>query len=403
MTIDTDIHSSLLPGGNFITALFNRQLMSFADRGGASGLVGDRWSDICNDTVQAWVGGVSDVPGGRRPAIEIERIARLDAVPAIAAAASKRGLQNPDFIIIGTQAGRPAIQAADAKFSIETARSRQVSVEVLDALLVLRPQLAPLTGEIDPEAVIEPGFFVSPDYPMTHQMLRRQRNGVRRATVQDDEVEQILVGADEFFSSIEGAELLPLLGRTDGLPIPLESSLLASLYYFRIARALIGCWVESVKPLLYMGDRTEIDLEQVMEEAVERAGRASSAYQLMIEWDADVERFRSARAAVDQVTHLPIVNRDLREMVTKLSDDLGIEAPSLNQVRRRLGSWFRGEIRDEVGPLNPPIADLTPVLQQLAQVSSRLTPHLPEEIHRIVTELGLEQIEAAESVEIVTG
>src|SRR5690606_11059159 len=143
VTSDIDIHSGNLPGGNFISALFNRQLMSFADRGGASGLVGDRWADFCAETIQDWVGGLSDVPGGNRPPIEIERIARLDAVPSIAFAASKRGLQNPDFIIIGRQSGRPAIQAADAKFSVETARSRQVSVEMLDALLVLRPQLLP--------------------------------------------------------------------------------------------------------------------------------------------------------------------------------------------------------------------------------------------------------------------
>jgi hypothetical protein len=392
-----DIHSSLLPGGNFITALFNRQLMSFADRGGASGLVGDRWADLCDGEIQNWVGGLSDVPGGRRPPIAIDRIARLDAVPAIAYAASKRGLQNPDFIIIGTQDGVPAIQAADAKFSVETARSRQVSVEMLESLLVLRQHLKQVTGDIDPDARIEPGFFMSPDYPMTHQMLRRQRNGVRRASVNDDEVEQIAVQADEFFGEIEGAQLLPLLAKCDALPLSLDESLLASLYYFRIARALVGCWTESVKPLLSMGERVAIDMAQVEAEAEVRASSASSAYHLMIEWDLDMERYRAARAAVDQVTNMPIANRDLRDAVTKLAADMHIEPPSLNQVRRRLGSWFRGEIRDETGPLDPKIADLAPVLQHLATISARLAPQIPDQIQRIVTELGIEQLEAADS------
>jgi hypothetical protein len=394
VTTDIEIHSGNLPGGNFISALFNRQLMSFADRGGASGLVGDRWADVCDATIQAWVGGLSDVPGGHRPPIEIDRIARLDAVPSIAFAASKRGLQNPDFIIIGRQAGRPAIQAADAKFSVETARSRQVSVEMLDALLTLRPQLKPATGDIDPAAVIEPGFFMSPDYPMTHQMLRRQRNGVRRATVNDNEVEQIAISAAEFFGPIEGSGLMPLLSDIDGTPIPLESSLLASLYYFRIARALIGCWVESVKPLLFMGDKIDIDEPAVLQEAHERARFTSSAYQLMLEWDIDMERHRASRAAVDQVTMLPIANRELRETVAKLSLELGIEPPSLNQVRRRLGSWFRGSIREQTGPLTPPVEDLPATLQTLAHIAATLAPKLPEELHRIVTELGIEQLTA---------
>ena len=372
--------------------------MSFADRGGASGLVGDRWADVCDVEIQQWVGGLSDVPGGNRPPIEIDRIARLDAVPSIAFSASKRGLQNPDFIIIGRQKGRPVLQAADAKFSVETARSRQVSVEMLDALLVLRNQLLPLTGEIDPESVIEPGFFMSPDYPMTHQMMRRQRNGIRRATVNDDEVEQLTIGPAEFFEPLEGSALMPVLVSTDALPIPLDSSLLASLYYFRIARALVGSWIDSVKPLLYMGDRIAVDIERVLEETIDRANHCSSAYQLMIEWDADVERFRASRAAVDQVAHVPIANRDLREMVTTLAADLGIEPPSLNQVRRRLGSWFRGEIRDEVGPLDPPVENLPAVLQQLARISATLTPAIPEQIHRIVTELGIEQLEASDDL-----
>ena len=47
--------------------------MSFADRGGASGLVGDRWADVCDREIQQWVGGLSDVPGGNRPPIEIDR------------------------------------------------------------------------------------------------------------------------------------------------------------------------------------------------------------------------------------------------------------------------------------------------------------------------------------------
>jgi hypothetical protein len=390
VAVDTDIHSHYLPGGNFISALLNRQLMSFADRGGASGLVGDRWADHCDQTVQEWTGGLSDVPGGSHLPIMIDRVARLDSVPAIARSASKRGLQNPDFIIIGDQNGMPAIQAADAKFSIETARSRQVSPEVLEALLDLRQVLLPATGEIDAEVRIEPGFFLTPDYPMTHLMLRR-RNGIRRATVTEDEVEMLEIDAAEFFAPVSGASLMPVLAEVDGLPVSLNASLLAGLYYFRVSRAVIGSWLDSVKPLLVMGDKVEVDEAAVLDEAERRVRTADSAYQLMRDWDQDVERVRASRAAVDQVTQLPVVNKELRELVLRVSDELHIEPPSMNQVRRRLGAWFRGEIRDRVGPLYPPLENLPTTLGQLAAISAELAPRLPAEAERIVLELGAER------------
>ena len=49
--------------------------------------------------------------------------------------------------------------------------------------------------------------------------------------------------------------LLPLLAGVDRLGITTEESLLAGLYYFRIARAICGFWIDSVKPLLMMGDK----------------------------------------------------------------------------------------------------------------------------------------------------
>jgi len=262
---DNEIRSSLLPGGDFTSAVLNRQLMAYADRGGASGIIGDRWADHCGDVVEGWAGGVSDVPGGRPP-IQIDRVARLDAYPRIAHLASKRSLQNPDFIVIGTQEGHPAIQAADAKFSIETARSRQVSVEVLSALLALRVEMEPATGVIDPEARIEPGFFMSPDYPLTQLMMRR-RYGIMRVSVHDDEVEILKVDPAAFFAGAEGVEVMRVLAGVDALPVSIDDSLLAGLYYFRVARAAIGSWVDSVRPLLQMNDRVEIDIPAIVAEA----------------------------------------------------------------------------------------------------------------------------------------
>jgi len=121
----------------------------------------------------------------------------------------------------------------------------------------------------------------------------------------------------------------------------------------------------------------------------------------MLDWDADVERTRANRAAVDQVTNLPVLNRDLRESIAAIALSLGIEAPSMNQVRRRLGAWFRGELRERVGPLNPPVANLPEVLRQLGAIGAQLAPQLPKETERIVYELGLQAAEQdTEAVEL---
>jgi hypothetical protein len=264
---------------------------------------------------------------------------------------------------------------------------------VLSALLTIGDVLVQATGAIDPETTIEPGFFLSPDYSLTHYMLRR-RHGIMRVSVRDDEVERLAVDPATFFAALPGETLLPVLAGVDELPIAPDESLLAGLYYFRIARAVIGFWIDSVKPLLMMGDKIEIDIAAVEAEARKRVGGAYSAYQLMLDWDVDVERTRANRAAVEQVAGLPILNRDLREMIARYSLDLGIEAPSMNQVRRRLGAWFRGELRDRVGPLDPPVPNLPAVLRDLAAIGAELAPRLPKETERIVLELGAQADEA---------
>ena len=161
------IRSPLLPGGDLISAVLDRQVMALADRGGASGMIGHRWADVCADWAEQWCGNRSPVPGDSGLPLSVERVARLDARPEIARAASKRGMQNPDLLFLGTRDGTPAIQAADAKFSVETARSKQVSPGVVEALLSVDNLLSPLVGELPGNLAIVPGVFLCPDFPLT--------------------------------------------------------------------------------------------------------------------------------------------------------------------------------------------------------------------------------------------
>lgn len=380
------ITSPLLPGGDLVSAVFDREVMSLADRGGASNLVGDRWADLAAEHVAGWVEDLRPIYAEDGHLLPIVRVDRLDATPAIAAAASKRGLQNPDLVLIGDRDGRTVVQAADAKFSVETARVKQVSPDVVRGLLELRAVVPGLLAGVGDDPLIEPGIFLSPDFPLTHLMLRR-RHGIVRTTVHPDEVVLVPAPPDLFWEGVDGAPIMAPLAAVDRLPAEIDESLLAGLYYFRLARAAVGCWLDATKPLLLHEDAIRADVAAVREEAIGRARSATSAIGLILRWNADVQTIRQQRAAVDQVAGFPIPNRDLRAMTARIAETVGGDPPSANQVRRRLGAWYRGALRESVGPILPPVRDLSAVLRQVGAAGRALTPQLESRVEQVVLEL----------------
>ncbi len=378
--------SPLLPGGDIVSALFDREVMGLADRGGASNLIGDRWADIAATHVATWIGSERRLHADDQGPMRIVRVDRLDAMPAVAAAASKRGLQNPDLLLIGQRGDRQAIQAADAKFSVETARSKQVSPQVVLGLLELRQYVPGLLDGVSERIQVESGVFLCPDYPLTHLMLRHRR-GIVRATVRQEEVVLVPAAPDRFWDGVPGAEIIAPLADTDHLPAQPDDNLMAGVYYFRLARAAVGFWLDATKPLLLHNDVVTVDISAVRDETVRRSADASSAIDLIRRWDADVQVIRNQRAAVDQAAALPIPGRDLRAIAAKIAQIVGADSPSANQVRRRLGAWYRGVLRDRFGPILPPVADLPSILRQLGDAGRDLAPQAERELERIVLEL----------------
>jgi hypothetical protein len=378
--------SPLLPGGDIVSALFDREVMGLADRGGASNLIGDRWADIAATHVATWIGSERRLHAEDEEPMRIVRVDRLDAMPAVAAAASKRGLQNPDLLLIGQRGDRQAIQAADAKFSVETARSKQVSPQVVLGLLELRQYVPGLLDGVSERIQVESGVFLCPDYPLTHLMLRHRR-GIVRATVRQEEVVLVPAAPDRFWDGVPGAEIIAPLADTDHLPAQPDDNLMAGVYYFRLARAAVGFWLDATKPLLLHNDVVTVDISAVRDETVRRSADASSAIDLIRRWDADVQVIRNQRAAVDQAAALPIPSRDLRAIAAKIAQAAGGDSPSANQVRRRLGAWYRGALRDRFGPILPPVTDLPSVLRQLGDAGRDLAPQAERELERIVLEL----------------
>jgi hypothetical protein len=103
-----------------------------------------------------------------------------------------------------------------------------------------------------------------------------------------------------------------------------------------------------------------------------------------------VQTIRNQRAAVDQVAGLPIAGRELRTLAATIAQAAGADPPSANQVRRRLGAWYRGALRNRFGPIPPPVSDLPSILRQLADAGRDLAPQAERELRRIVLELVAE-------------
>ncbi len=385
-----NVTSSRLPGGDLVAALFNREVMALADRGSASNLIGHRWGDLAAEYASSWIGQERPILGQPDRSMRVVQVERLDAIPQLAAAASRRSLKHPDLFIVGQRNGRIAIQAADAKFSVETARAKQVSPEAVLALGVLQHQGLSLLPVLDGEIDVVPGVFLSPDYLLTHLSLRG-RHGIVRPTVSRDEVVLVPVHPQSFWDGVDGATIMAPLAMTDGLPVGIQESLLAGVYYFRLARAAVGCWIDATKPLLTFNDSIAVDEEAVRIETTHRSRDARSAIELIQRWDADVEAIRRQRAAIDEVTGFPIPGRSLRPMILTYATAAGGEPPSTNQVRRRVGAWYRGALRERLGPILPPVADLPATLQRVAGASQDLARHAEWQLELVVRDLVAEQ------------
>lgn len=363
--------------------------MRFSDRGGASGIIGDRWADLCalalGQKVETLVTLDQDVPP-----IACDGVVRLDDIPEVARVASRAHLQNPDFLLVGTQGGRQTIKAADAKFSVETAKSRQVSAHVVKALLDLGQTVRDRIPDLHDDVALSDGIFLCPDYSLTRHVLRGGQ-GLRRIAVPDREVCLLPVQIDEFMRPIGHERLIQILAARDDLGSDYRQSLLLTLYYFRLARSAVGFRVDQTTPLLASRDAPEVDVADVEAEAERIGKQAFGAWNLILRWNDIAEEVRRQRLAVDAATGYPIPGRILRQQVEQRSAAAGVEPPSTNRVRRIAGSWMRARIRQEFGPIDPPVDDLDKLLRELRAFARSLTPAVAAYTDDVIGDLIAEQ------------
>lgn len=387
--LDIALASPSFPGGSLFNAVYDRTLMRFSDRGGASGIIGDRWADLCalalGQKVETLVTLDQDVPP-----IACDGVVRLDDIPEVARVASRAHLQNPDFLLVGTQGGRQTIKAADAKFSVETAKSRQVSAHVVKALLDLGQTVRDRIPDLHDDVALSDGIFLCPDYSLTRHVLRGGQ-GLRRIAVPDREVCLLPVQIDEFMRPIGHERLIQILAARDDLGSDYRQSLLLTLYYFRLARSAVGFRVDQTTPLLASRDAPEVDVADVEAEAERIGKQAFGAWNLILRWNDIAEEVRRQRLAVDAATGYPIPGRILRQQVEQRSAAAGVEPPSTNRVRRIAGSWMRARIRQEFGPIDPPVDDLDKLLRELRAFARSLTPAVAAYTDDVIGDLIAEQ------------
>lgn len=381
---ELDFRDSGLPGGSFVAAVNDRTYMQLSDRGSASNLIGDRWADICAREIELQ----PDLNVSIRAQMRAVHRLRLDDIPAIARLASRSQLQNPDFLLIGEDGSQPVIWASDAKFSVDTARSKQVSREMLSALLGHGGELGRLLGDVPADAQLMDGTFLCPDYSLTHLLLR-ERRGPRRATVRHEEVRFVQVDAADFLAPLSLVSLQRYLADLDRFPFDHEHNLLVGLYYFRLARAAVGCWLDQSNPLLSFHDEPlNIDEDALQRQARSLVqGRKMSAWGLLLRWNDLAEVTRQQRLALDRASAPPINGRRLKEMIDAEATRRQVVPPSGSKVRRLVGSWVRAQVRQEFGPMFPPVNDFEHLLERVSLYSRSLAPAADEKTRGIVEEL----------------
>ncbi len=388
-----NVESPRLPGSNLIAAALDRQVMIWSDRGGASRHIGDRWAIRCDEALRDAIGSRWPIP--HDDPFEVLDIVRLDDVPEVSREANQHHLENPDFLLIGSQNGhdKPILQAVDAKFAPDRIKPSQVSAEVVGNLLELEGTAHQIVDDafaahgLGKPRIVR-GVFVSPQSEMSELLLRRVTTG-RRAPVDRAEVVMIPPQPERLFAGMPESRIIGPLARIDALPVTPRSNLISAIYYFRLSCACFYFWGEEHKPLLSPTPPAPPEPGMVAAVVSQRAEGAMSAYELAERWAMDIEPQVRARAAVSEVAALPIRIRELRSEIDRAG--LGGDNKALRMVRRDLELAFRERLHETVGEV---LADdprpLTQILDDVASASRSLRGEMLDVMH--------ERIAAADAI-----
>ncbi len=343
--------------------------------------MGDSWGAYCAEWLASQVGQPIHV--NAEISGLITSVLDVDGIAGLAAFASHRGLQNPDFLIgLATDSGDQLLVPVDAKFSVETAKSKQVSAEMATSLI--ETEGSPVLPLLPENGTLVDGFFISPDYELTHQMLAGAV-GILRTAVHASQVCLLPANPTGVFNREDVRDLALDLAAVDRSRREYDQYLATALYYLRCGFSCVGAYSDEARPLLGRRDQDKPDARIVRQQLEARMVDAYSAWTVVQQWDADAEVVRTIRVAVHQAAEVGIANRDLRNVVESTAAKFGAAPPSLNRVRRELAIWSTDQMVTTFGVIYHPVEDLEALLETLRNRAMELQSAVPDKVREIVT------------------
>lgn len=373
-----NVQDIALPGGSIVSAVMDRDLMTWSDRGGASRIFGEIWSEHCWEIIGNGTGeraAIADATG-------TETVLRLDANPRIATQAARNKLTNPDFLLISEESDTELrVRAVDAKFAFDRLRRTQISPDALRDLVELPGSLvretidAQVSANGDRTLEYGPGAFVGPRSLLNDFYYQRLTTG-DEPDIPEAELLLLPVDAAAMYARTEEHPLMVLLEEMDGLgPYTTDTGVLFGMYYLRLACAARWFEEQSQKPLLSLDDQESVPVEHVVNSLRQRLDEGESAYQIIRNWSRSAEAAAAERTQVRNAARLPLRMAELRSMLEHAG--LGDDKKRLKILRGSLERTFMRRLVEEVGEIPAqPREPVSTIVQRVQAQSRKLRPDL---------------------------
>jgi hypothetical protein len=397
-----NIRSPKLPGGTLISAVLDRRLMTWSDRGGASRIFGEIWSEHC------WVHLNNGATIFESESVDLEQaeIIRLDDMPKIALQAGRNQLPNPDFLVIYRAAASDAysVRAIDAKFAVDRLRRIQVSPEAIRDLIELPGShaRAAIETRIGPGAIdrlhYESGAFLGPNSLLNDYFFERHTTGSDPA-IPAQEIHLIAVGAEKLFSPTEEYRLMELFHSIDSISADEpKSELVVGMYYLRLATAARWFANQSQLPLLSAAEPEPVAVDEVFDETHRRISAGESAYGLIESWSLTAEKQIERQKTVQDAARVPVRMSEIRRLLEQRG--LGDEKKLVRRLRGLLEVAFRPLLIERTGEIPPtPNQSLQQTVEFVSGASRSLRPEMQQLAIELADQLAAEESLSNEAVE----
>jgi hypothetical protein len=393
-----NVWSSRLPGGSMVAAVFDRMLMTWSDRGGASRIFGELWSEYCWNLLLERESSIIESLTGPGDWI----VLRLDENPRIAIQAGRNKLPNPDFLILSeSSGGGTQIRAIDAKFAIDRVRRTQISPESIRELVEIPGSLVrPLIDEHDgsdheDSLQYERGIFLGP-HSLLNDYYWGSLTGGNNPQVPASELRLVDVNGTDLFAQTPEYDVMLLFREIDQLDrSDSGGEIVTGMYYLRLACAARWFEQQLQAPLLSLRDPEPVTVDEVYSAAERRVDSVSSAYELILEWSESVSEAEHRQAQVRDAAGLPVRMGELRRMAELAG--FGEDKRRIRMLRGSLERRFARRLVEVVGEIPAsPSEPMSSLEDRVRQASNSLKKEIMDHAAILVERFSSEDSAAGE-------